>query len=491
MIKHKLRLGSLLLLLSLSVWAADEPAMYPALQPVAGEKGAQIKRGEYLAKASDCVACHTAIGGKPFAGGLPLNTPFGKFYAPNITPDKKYGIGAWTLADFRRVMKKAVRRDGSHSFPVFPYLYYSRMTDQDIEDLYAYMQAIPAVPKPNHKHDVPFPFNVRLGQIGWKLLFFHPQRDAIKPDPSKSVRWNRGQYLVEGPGHCAMCHTPINLLGAPKRDLAYTGNTVDGYYAPNITGDNLQGVSLDQIVRIFKQNKLPGGNTSVHGPMAQVNRDSLRYLTDEDLYSIATYIKSLKSAVAIAKPGEAPPDKIYGSFCSGCHTAGSGGAPRLGDGGEWAERLADGKGMVYARAIHGYNSMPAKGNCVVCSEEDIKAVVDWMLTQTDQGGGSFKPRRKGAGAVKKLTLQDGERVYQRSCASCHAAGAAGDAPKVGDRTVWAPRIAKGMDVLFANTIKGPDGQHHGCKTCSHAELIAAVKYMAQHSAAPGKDYRLW
>lgn len=469
-----------------------DPLTYPTVNYGTGAKAAQIKRGEYLTKASDCVACHSEVGGKPFAGGLGLKTPFGTFYSPNITSDKEYGIGAWTDNQFVRYFKEGVLPDGSHTFPVFPYLYYSKMSVQDIKDIKAYLDVVPAVHKPNKEHDVPFPFNVRLGQLFWKALFFYPYKEDFKPDPKKSAEWNRGAYLVEGPGHCGMCHTPINLLGAPKRSKPYTGNIVDGYYAPNITGDNLKHASVDDVVRIFAQGLLPGGNTHVRGPMAQVNRDSLRYLTPQDLRAIAVYLKSLKSAVPIVAPGSASAKKIYASYCAGCHTAGAGGSPRLGDAVAWAERLAEGKEVVYSKAIKGYNGMPAKGNCMACTPDDIKKVVDYMLAQVGGSGGAVKKREGLGPAPKKLTLEDGQRVYEKACASCHTTGKL-HAPKLGDVPAWRGRLQEGMDVLFTHTIKGyrnhpPRG---ACTACSDADIIAAVKYMAQNSQDQGKDYRLW
>src|SRR3990167_594836 len=184
---------------------------YPVINTAGktAEQIAEIKRGEYLVKAGDCLACHTkeAKGGKVFSGGLPMQTPFGNVYSPNITPDKETGIGNLSNEDFIRAMRDGVAPDGQYYYPAFPYIYFNKITTPDLLAMKAYLDLIPAVKQQNRDNEMMFPFNWRFLQLGWRILFFYPDRmGEFKPNAAKSSQWNRGAYLVEGLGHCAMCH---------------------------------------------------------------------------------------------------------------------------------------------------------------------------------------------------------------------------------------------------------------------------------------------
>ena len=228
---------------------------YPKVTVPAGGNAKLIKRGEYLAKVGDCISCHTnsKTNGKPFAGGLPIKTPFGTFYSPNITPDKKTGIGKWVFKDFVRAMHQGKAPNGSYYFPVFPYVYFNHITKQDLRALWAYLQALPPVDKKNKGNTLPFPLNVRFSQLGWRILFFYGHRGQIKYDASRTAKWNRGKYLVNGLGHCSMCHTPLNPFGAPKRKYFLTGGFVDDFWAPNITAYGLKTATDKDVVKVFKK----------------------------------------------------------------------------------------------------------------------------------------------------------------------------------------------------------------------------------------------
>ena len=310
-------------------------AEYPVVDYGQGVEAARVKRGEYLTKAGDCIACHTTKGGQSFAGGLPLETPFGTFYSPNITPDHENGIGQWTDADFIRAMKHGTAPDGSSYYPAFPYVYYNRVSEEDILAMKAYLDRIPAVAAPNKDHEVPFPFNIRALQFIWKLFFFYPGMGEYAYDLHRSDTWNRGRYLVEGLAHCGMCHTPLNVVGVAKNRLAFTGNMVDGWYAPNITGSNLHKVQESELVRMFVSDEKPGGRGQVQGPMREVNHDSLMYLDVDDLGAIAHYIKSTVQLRPDDRPAVITGDrltvgaKIYQPYCSSCHNVGSAGAPKI------------------------------------------------------------------------------------------------------------------------------------------------------------------
>lgn len=471
---------------------------YPKIDYGTGDQAKLIKRGEYIARTGDCIACHTnaSNGGDAFAGGLPIKTPFGTFYSPNITPDKQYGIGKWTDDDFINAMHNGKSPSGANYFPVFPYLYFSKLSQQDLRSLFAYLRAVPASATKNKQHDVPFPFNVRFAQYGWKILFFYRHDDMFKHDPKHSPEWNRGAYLVEGAGHCGMCHTPLNTLGAPKWQYYLTGAFVNGYWCPNITGEGLKDSSHESIANVFKSDELLNDAGIVAGGMAEVNHNSLQHLTDADLLAIATYLKSVKSEQPLGvkasykKPTLVRGREVYYKACYTCHQEGLAGAPVLGDGANFVERLrARHLNGLYRHAINGYNSMPIKGGCVTCSENDIEAAVDFILDESlsraqKQELANPQPR-------PKPTIAEGKQIYQSHCAVCHDKGALG-APVLGDKQVWEPLIAKNMDTLIHNTLVGSHKMPRkgGCKYCSTSEVIAAVKYMVQESKVDG-DYSLW
>lgn len=462
----------------------DLYAQYPKIDYGTGEHAELVKQGEYLVKASDCIACHTTEADKPFAGGVPIKTPFGTFYSPNITPDKETGIGGWTDAQFVRLFKKGIRADGSHAFPTFPFLYYSKMTEEDILAIKAYMDAVPAIHQPGKKDEVPFPFNIRFLQLGWKILFFYPYNSPFKHDDTQTDQWNRGAYLVEGAAHCSMCHTPINILGAPKRSQYLTGNTIDGYYAPPITGTYLKGVEVDQVVNVFlRDQKIAGGE--VQGPMKQVNCDSLHYLKRDDLEAIATYILSVKSKeIKISQDNVGK--SVYQNYCAACHNNGAGGAPVVTDESQWEYRLKLGKDKLYHNAIYGYHSMPAKGGCISCSDDDIKGAVDYIFTLLE--GGSSRPK---GDKPKVPTLENGQQVYEAVCSICHEGGALG-AASLDDHPYWNNVVEQGMDTLYTHTLEGYGNMpaKGACVDCDTVDVMSAVNYMIKQGTTEG-NYVLW
>jgi mono/diheme cytochrome c family protein len=198
---------------------------------------ALVERGRVLANYGDCTACHTRPDGPPFAGNLPLKTPFGTIYTSNITPDAETGIGTWSKEAFRRSMKDGVDRRGHHLYPAFPYDHFTKVKDADIDAIYAYlMAAIEPVRETTRGNDFGFPFNIRATVAVWKALFL--DKTPFRPDPSKDAEWNEGAYLVEGLGHCGACHTPRNFMGA-RTTPTYGGGSAEGWYAPPLNKDNL------------------------------------------------------------------------------------------------------------------------------------------------------------------------------------------------------------------------------------------------------------
>ncbi|MBA2655221.1 MAG: c-type cytochrome [Gammaproteobacteria bacterium] len=463
---------------------------YPGIVYGTGAQAELIKKGEYLAKAGDCIACHTKPGGLPYAGGLPIVTPFGILYSPNITSDKRYGIGNWTLAQFSKAMREGVAPDGSNYFPVFPYPYFNKLTDSDLAALKAYFDATPPIPLKNKPVELPIPFKWRFLQFFWKLMFFDFQKRPFKPDPHQSPEWNRGAYLVQGLGHCGMCHTPLNPLGAPKERYALTGGFGSGSYAPNISFSRFVNVSVSEIVNVFANNQLMTGGKLV-GPMAEVVHDSLEYLTPSDLQSIAVYLKTVKSTLpptTSTKITSTTGQKIYDKYCVGCHGIGAGGAPKMGDPTEWAPKIKQGFPILYQNAIQGIGNMPPRGTCGTCSDDEIKAAVDYIVKNSKSAeGASTKPTP----VVPHPSVELGKNVYEKVCADCHATGKMG-APITGDKVVWTALVKKNMDVLVEHTIKGYKNMpaRGACNACSDTDLIAAVIYMVNQSQTGG-NYNLW
>ena len=461
-----------------------------------GKEATVIERGAYLVKAGDCIACHTNTPqkGPAFSGGLPMQTPFGTIYSPNITPDKETGIGNWTDEQFINAMREGISPEGHRYYPAFPYLYFNKVTTEDLIAIKAYLDNIPAIHQPNIKPDMIWPFNWRFLQSGWRLLFFSPNKTGpYQSDSRQSTDWNRGAYLVEGLGHCAMCHTPSYYLldkslplGAPIQKYNLTGAPIQGFLAPNITSSNLEKVSDEEILAVFTQNRLIGGG-SVEGPMLEANHNSLRHLSRADLLSIITYLKSVKSTMPPKpKSGRGGVGKgIYDSYCTGCHANGGGGAPIYGDATAWESILKNGMPVIYTNAIKGIGGMPAKGTCLSCSDDEIKQAVDYMIASVT--GKSVVHAEK----PKRLTMDDGKRIYEQNCSVCHTSGFK-NAPKPGDIEAWKPMVDAGFLATYENIMAGRKGHlpHGACVDCSDAEIVAAVKYMMQESA-PGKDYSLW
>jgi len=469
---------------------------YPPTNPQ-GHDAELVKRGEYLAKAGDCVACHTntPVKGAAFAGGLAIPTSFGTIYSPNITPDKETGIGGWTLEQFAKAMREGISPEGYYYFPAFPFYYFNSLTDDDIKALKAYFDSIPAVQQKNRANEMVPPFNFRIMQLGWRILFLYPNANGpYKNNDKQSAEWNRGAYLVGGLGHCAMCHTPSynildsNLpLGAPILKYNLTGVPIQGYLAPNITKSLLGKVSDHEVMDVFLKDVLIGGGKVV-GPMAEVNHDSLSYLSQEDLSAITTYLKSVVSQEP-SRPKGGGGIGTYEGYCSACHTMGAAGAPKLGDKAAWDAILKKTPiAKVYENAIHGINGMPAKGTCSSCSDADIKLTVDYMI----KGGAGAGASGRTMQLPKPLTPEQAKDVYEHQCSSCHTSGLNG-APKMGDYQVWDTILQQGFVTLFVDITTGRKGHppKAGCQpNCTDEEIKSALEYLMDQSSKTN-TYNLW
>jgi len=250
------------------------------------------KRGEYVSKAGGCLGCHTEEkpDAQPYAGGRELKTPFGTFFGPNITPHPQAGIGRWSEQDFVRAMRTGVRPDGAHYYPAFPYPSFTRITDQDLRDLWAYLRSVPQSDLRSREHDLGFPFRWRWLVWGWKLLFF--SSGVFTPDAAQSETVNRGAYLTNALGHCGECHTPRNFLGGPKKDRHLAGAKVGEATATNLTPTRLKKLSDDYLREVLQTGLTPDGDI-LSEAMSEVVRNTTSQLTRQDLDALIAYLRSL------------------------------------------------------------------------------------------------------------------------------------------------------------------------------------------------------
>jgi mono/diheme cytochrome c family protein len=315
---------------------AWRPAIAPIDPPAKASFSAElIAKGEVLAGAGYCAVCHTRQGGQLFAGGYPMPTPFGTIYSTNITPEPETGIGRWSLEAFTRAMHEGISRDGSHLFPAFPYDHFTKVWDDDVKALYAYLMTRPPVRTPALANTIPFPLNIRVFQEGWKILSFRSGR--FEPVAGKSAEWNRGAYLALGLSHCGACHTPRNLLGAEKTGDAYAGAVVDNWTAPPLTAANPAPVPWTQEeLRSYLRNGMSVLHGTTAGPMSPVVH-GLAALPESDVQAIATYFADIDHAddrLASADPAvvramsyaplgtgqEFDADaRLYLAACASCH----------------------------------------------------------------------------------------------------------------------------------------------------------------------------
>jgi mono/diheme cytochrome c family protein len=292
----------------------------------------QVRRGQYLVAAGDCMSCHLREGGEPLAGGLGLHTPFGTIYSPNITSDKDSGIGSWSSEQFYGAMHNGTDDEGKNLYPAFPYPWFTIVTRDDSDAILAFLKTTPAVSYTPPKNELTFPLEFRFLVKGWNLLYFKA-RD-FEANSSQSAEWNRGAYLVNGLGHCGACHTPKNSLGADKTKSEFFGGTLDNWVAPDLTANDRTGLgswSVDDITEYL------GTGRNLHagagGPMADVVTYSTSMMSDQDRHAIAVYIKSQAASPRVARmsPDSAAMKRgaeIYSDACASCHLENGIGQPR-------------------------------------------------------------------------------------------------------------------------------------------------------------------
>jgi mono/diheme cytochrome c family protein len=292
----------------------------------------QLRRGQYLVAAGDCMSCHLRDGGEPLAGGLGLNTPFGVIYTPNITSDKDTGIGNWTADQFYRAMHKGIDDEGSNLYPAFPYPWFTLVSREDDDAILAFLKTTPAVKYTPPDNNLMFPLGFRFMVKGWNLLYLHSY--DFKADPSQSPEWNRGAYLVNGLGHCGGCHTPKSALGADKSGRNLQGGTLDNWVAPDLTANDRTGLgawSIEDVTEYLATGR--NAHAGAGGAMADVITYSTSLMSDADRHAIAVY---LKGQAASPSAVDAKPDSgamrrgaaIYSDACASCHLENGVGQPR-------------------------------------------------------------------------------------------------------------------------------------------------------------------
>lgn len=315
----------------LAAYSGASPTGVPAELASAGE----LTKGKYLTEAADCAACHTAKGGKAYAGGRPFKLPFGTIYTPNITPDRETGIGAWTNAEFLRAVHKGIGRQGERLYPAFPYASYTMLTDADVLAIRRYLASLPAVRQANLPNTFSFPFNQRWLMAFWSAFFNPNQR--FRPVAERDAQWNRGAYLVEAAGHCGECHTPRTLAQAMDTRRKFAGGQAEGWNAYNISSDRLSGVGAwsAQDLAAYLAKGYASGHGVASGPMAEVVELSTSRMTASDIAAMVAYLRtvppiSTKAAPAMAGPapalasteaagGNPAGKRLFEGACASCH----------------------------------------------------------------------------------------------------------------------------------------------------------------------------
>jgi len=330
MTRRRLLIAVLVLVLAGIAWAVlawPRAQFVPSRSPQAWAATPEnIARGAYLARAGDCIACHTARGGAAYAGGRAIDTPFGRLYGPNLTPDPATGLGNWSADDFWQALHNGIGRDGRLLYPAFPYTHYTKVTRDDADALYAWLRTLPPVRQANRPHALRFPYDSQLALAGWRLLWFRP--GVHQDSASKPAEWNRGAYLVEGLGHCSACHSTRNAFGAAQAGLSGGLLPGIGWYAPSLSAGSEAGLGdweVPHIVQLLHTGVAPQG--AVFGPMAEVVGRSLQHLSEADVRAMAVYLKALPATREAPRPAALPPQEdtlklgrqLCENHCIDCH----------------------------------------------------------------------------------------------------------------------------------------------------------------------------
>ncbi len=385
-------------------------AFVAACLPVAAKSADEtlVQRGAYLATAGGCASCHTANEQSPYAGGLDIQTPFGMLRSANVTPDVDTGIGSWTEEDFERALRQGVRKDGAALYPAMPYTHFTKITDEDIHALWAYVRSLTPVTNKVDVNELPFPYNIRTNLIAWKQLFFEPGR--FQPDPAMSPEAQRGAYLVESLGHCGSCHTPKNALGGAETDRILAGGQVEEWYAPNISNDStsvLANFTVDSLAQ-FLATGGDGHDRTVFGKMSEVVHDSLSRLRPEDVHAIAVYLKNRTPANPTEPPAPAVVDDtrreagaaLYLENCQSCH--GENGVGKPGVGGRLADNaaLTDGPPLnvidVMLQGIEARGAWGVMPAFTKLTDEQVADIANYVRTSWGNSAGTLATAQDAA-----------------------------------------------------------------------------------------------
>ncbi|KHJ70127.1 alcohol dehydrogenase [Pantoea rodasii] len=378
-------------------------------QPPTAADSAAIERGRYVAIASDCTACHTMPESKfPLAGGYKISTPFGGIYASNITPDTETGIGSWTERDFFRAVRHGKGKEGEHLYPAMPYNAYVKLTDQDMHDLWMYMRSVKPIHYQVPETNLGFPYNIRLAMMGWNLLFF--KNAGFQVDNSQSAQWNRGAYLVEGPEHCAACHTAKNLIGGDSSDYLQGGNLGE-WHAPDITPNPHTGIGSWSEQQVVDYLKLGSNHVAVaSGPMAEAVTNSTQHLTEDDLKAIAVYLKqvpasttSLPQPLSLDNAQMKMGENVYSANCTACHNSDGKGIPNL------AASLAGNPGLLADDASSIITTVLQGGRGAVTAGNPTSGAMPsfaWKLSDEQVAAAATYLRNSWGNAAKPVSVEE-------------------------------------------------------------------------------------
>jgi mono/diheme cytochrome c family protein len=397
---HLKRLSALLVVVVIvsvaAAWWAMRIPSSPFDEVAATTPPIPNERGESIARQADCVACHTTEHGLPFAGGLKMGTPLGSIFTTNISPDRETGIGSYTLAEFDNAVRRGVARNGHRLYPAMPYPSYAKMSDEDIRALYDFfMHGVTPARQQNRASDIPWPLNTRWPLAFWNIPFYDPQ--PFRPDPTKDTKWNRGAYLVQGPGHCGSCHTPRGLAMQEKAldhgsDRYLSGALLDGWYAPSLRNDANTGLgrwSEEDIVRFLRTGRNQHG--VVFGSMLEAFNNSTQFMSDGDLAAIAVYLKSLPGdpardgqpwqykEIAATPSSNSPGAQTYAARCAFCH--GNDGRGR----GDWISPLAGVSSVLSPESASVINiALNGSGRVVASGTPDTYRMPSFRQSLTDK-----------------------------------------------------------------------------------------------------------
>ena len=335
----------------------------PEVQGVPPPEPALVERGAYLARAGNCMACHTERGGQPYAGGRGIETPFGTVFASNLTPDPATGLGAWDAEAFRRALHEGRSRDGHLLYPVFPYTHTTLVTDEDSDALFAFLRSLPPVVKATPPHTLGFPVNTQVALAVWRVLYFEPAR--FQPDAQRTAEWNRGAYLARGLAHCSACHSARDALGGSTAGQRWSAGLMpDGHWlAPSLRDPAQAGLgpwAVDEVADFLQTGRTE--RATAMGPMAEVVFDGTQYLKRDDLRAMAVFLTGLpehRNAPVAFESAKAETmalgDKVYRQWCIDCHGEAGQGAPGA------YPALAGNRSVVMASHVNAVQAILAGG----------------------------------------------------------------------------------------------------------------------------------